>query len=123
MKFLKNYGLLIIILLLLVACLVVDRWITLTNTQNKNSIDVKFLSSMSDTEAKSIQIEDKVEGIKFTMKFIFSCLVISIICIGILLVLLYKDSENYRGFTLFVAFLMIIISLSISQFNLYKINI
>ena len=79
MKFLKNYGLLIIILLLLVACLVVDRWITLTNTQNKNSIDVKFLSSMSDTEAKSIQIEDKVEGIKFTMKFIFSCLVISII--------------------------------------------
>jgi hypothetical protein len=116
----KNYGLLTIILVLLVSCLGLDKWLSLKNMDK--SVDVKFFRSLPNIE-KSIGINPKEsKHIELFMRFIFAILVVAIISALYAFTLKCRENQD-KGSILMVEKILLsslVSCLLVSFFGIYK---
>ena len=119
----KKYGLLILITVLLILCIVIDKWLSVKNTVLDKTVDVKFFSPLTSNEERSIGIgrSDSDEITKY-MKLIAWIMILAIIIIAGVMTMKFITKIAYKNI-LFIEstiLLALICCILLSFFGIYK---
>jgi hypothetical protein len=119
----KKYGLLILIAVLLILCIVLDKWLSVKNTVLDKTADAKFFSPLTSSQERSIGIASRdVDEITKYMKLIAWVMILAIIIIICVIALKLNFRIVNENILFAESFILIalICCISLSFFGIYK---